>query len=164
MTVPYDARGNEIAGAIDLLQGNVFTDTRSASVTLGSLNAETVVQLNGQSTVMFDVRTAAGSLTFQFDATVDGTNFFPVQAIAQSTQAAVTAVAIASTHAISYMVACAGYRAVRCRVSAFTSGTIVVAARGSAGQLPNQLQMPYPATTAVTILGAANTGANLDLR
>jgi hypothetical protein len=164
MTILYDARGNEIALMTDIITGNTVADARVISVSLGSLNAETVLQLNGQSTATFDVRTAAGNLTFQFDGTVDGTNFFPVPAFSQITQAAVTSVAITTTHAVTYMVSCVGLRAVRCRVSAFTSGTIAVAVRGTVGQLPpSLLQVPYPSTTAVTILGAANTGATLTL-
>jgi hypothetical protein len=159
----FDERNNAIAGPIDVITGSVFTDARTIAASLGALNAETIMQLNGQGTAVFDVRTATGNMTFVFEATVDGTNWYVVPAVAQTSQVIVSAVAITTTHAVPYLVPCAGYRAVRCRVSAFTSGTITVAARGTVAAIPPSYEAPYPTMLWVTATAAANAAATATL-
>jgi len=163
MAVLYDVRGNEIGSPIDILQGNAVTDARAVSVSLAALNAETVMQLNGQATVMFDVRTAAAVLTFTFEASVDGTNYLAVPAVSLASQAMVSAVGVTTTHGAVYAISSSGFRAVRCRVSAWTSGSITVAARGTAAAIPPSLEPPFPTTLWVTATAAANTAATATL-
>lgn len=163
MAVLYDSRGNEIGSPIDIIQGNAVTDARAVSVSLAALNAETVMQLNGQATVMFDVRTAAAVLSFMFEFSIDGTNYYPVSATALATQAMVNTVGVTTTHGAVYAIACSGFRSVRCRVSAWTSGSITVAARGSAAQGASSLDAPFPTTLWVTATAAANTAATATL-
>ena len=162
MAVLYDARGNEVASPIDIVTGNTFTDARTISVLLAAVNAETVLALNGQASVMFDVRSAAGVLTFIFEGSVDGTNYVPIPAVLVTTQAVVSSVAMTTTHAGVYAVAVSGFRLVRCRLSAWTSGNITVAARGTGAQ-PRTPQQMYPTLLWVTATAAANTAATASL-
>ena len=60
MTILYDARGNEITGSVlDQITNGTVTDARTITTTLSSLNAEAVMDLNGQAVAMFDLRTGA---------------------------------------------------------------------------------------------------------
>jgi hypothetical protein len=162
MAVLFDARGNETAAPLDLLPGNTFTDVRTKSVTLGALNAESVTQLNGQTSVFYDVRTAAAvSLTYIFEGTVDGTNYFTVPAVNYLTQTVTPFLAIAAAQL--YEVPCAGLFAVRCRISVYASGSVVVSSRASVGAVDQRLKAPFPTTLWVTATAAANTAATATL-
>lgn len=165
MAILYDARGNEIvSGFPDITTGSTFTDGRTISVTLGALNAETVMDLMGTATVTFDVRTAAGALTYLWEGTIDGTNYFAVPAFANFQLLVAAAVAeqyvpsvvVATTHSGSYTVGVTGLRRLRLRVSAYTSGNITVSARGSQSDLIIYGRC-VPATLHVTVTAAANT-------
>ena len=59
MSILYDARGNEFQGSLDTIGGQTITDARVAGATLGALNAEILMDLNGKATATFDTRTAA---------------------------------------------------------------------------------------------------------
>lgn len=162
MSILYDARGNELNGALDQITGGTVTDARTITATLSALNAESIMDLNGQSTAMFDLRTGAMNATLVFEGTVDGTNYQPLVAYDQQTQAFIAAVIITTTLVKTYLVACAGLRRIRVRVSAYTSGNIVAALRASHGIFSTR-SVPYPSTLAVTVTAAANTGATLTL-
>jgi hypothetical protein len=134
-----DARGNPFQGNLDTIGGEVFTDARVSFGLLGALNAELVMDLNGKAVARFDLRTTAGALTVVFEATVDGTNYFPLPAFAeqQTIVAALKAeefvASVVSTAAMNgvYAIGVSGYRRIRARVSAYTSGNITVTARAS---------------------------------
>jgi hypothetical protein len=105
-----------------------------------------------------------------FEATIDGTNYFAVPAFinAQLLAAALTAeqyaasVVIATTCTGQYAVGVSGFRRVRCRVSAYTSGNVVVVGRASTAG-PIIYARPIPATLHVTATAAANTAATATL-
>ena len=171
MAVLYDARGNPInVNFPDGTTGETITDGRTISVTLGALNAETVIDLNGVVTATYDVRTAAGNLTYVFEGTIDGTNYFALPAFAQFQLLAAAAigeqfvpsVVVATTHSGVYTVGTTGYRRVRLRVSAYTSGNITVSCRASSADF-----LIYgrniPATLHITATAAANTAATATL-
>jgi hypothetical protein len=171
MAILYDARGNELkAGFPDGTTGETITDGRTISATLGALNAETVIDLNGAAVVTYDVRTAAGSLTFLFEGTIDGTNYIamPVWVQSQAVGATLTAeqyapsVAITTTLTGTYTLGTTGFRRVRCRVSVYTSGNITVSARSTAADFIIYAR-PIPATLHVTATAAANTAATASL-
>lgn len=163
MAILYDERGNPIASPLDIITGNTFTDARTITTAPGALNADSILQLNGQASAMFDVRTGAANLTFIFEANIDGTNWFPVPGVNILTQAVVSSVILTTTHAVPYTVPCAGFRGVRLRVSAYTSGTITVAARGTQADLPNQLSPYFPTSLWITATGAAAAAATATL-
>jgi hypothetical protein len=171
MAVLYDARGNEIrVGPPDTVTSETVTDSRPITAGLSALNAEVVMDLNGADTAMFDVRTGAASLTLVFEGTVDGVNYIGLPAFTLATaavapqgpEAFLSAAVITTTHAALYTVDVAGFRRVRIRVSAFTSGAVTVAARASVAALINYLK-PIPAILWVTVTAAANAAATITL-
>lgn len=157
-----DARGNEFLGTLDQIGGGTVTDARVDDATLGALNAEIVMDLNGQAVALFDLRTAALNATLVFEATADGTNYFGLPGFNQTTEAYLAAVVVSTTHAQSYTVGVSGFRRVRCRISAYTSGTIVVTGRASRADLLIYAK-PIPTTLWVTATAAANTAATATL-
>jgi hypothetical protein len=105
------------AAAPDLTASGSLTSTTSVTLTLAS-QSQVAVQVTG-----------TFSATLQFEGTVDGTNFFSVPAIVATTGAVVTS----ATAVGQWLIPCAGYKQVRVRCSAFTSGTAVVSLQGSHG-------------------------------
>lgn len=171
MPILYDARGNEIRSHFpDSVTNETVTDARPITAVLGALNAEAVMDLNGVSTVNFDVRTAAGALTFVFEGTIDGVNYFALPAYTQFQLLAgvaiaeqfVSAVVVATTQSGVYSVNCSSLRRVRLRISAYASGNITVASRGSAAPILI-VGRPLPALFHVTATAAANTAATATL-
>lgn len=171
MAILYDARGNPVnVGFPDGVTNETITDARPVSASLAALNAEALIDLNGAAIVNLDVRTAAGNLTYVFEATVDGTNYFSVPAFAQFQLLAAVAVAeqfvpsvvVGTTHSGVYTVDVAGYRRMRVRVSAYTSGNITVSLRASAADYIVYTR-PIPSTLWVTVTAAANTAATATL-
>jgi hypothetical protein len=167
----YDARGNEIRSHFpDILTGETYTDARTTSATLAALNAETVMDLAGTATVTYDVRTAAGNLTYLWEGTIDGTNYFSIPAFcnfqllvaAATAEQYVPSVVVGTTHSGSYTVGVPGLRRIRLRVSAYTSGNITVSARGSTADLLIYGR-PLPAILHVTATAAANAAATATL-
>lgn len=167
----YDARGNEIrAGFPDLVTNETVADTRPVTASLGSLNAEVIMDLNGTQTATFDIRTAAANLTLVAEGTLDGTNYYPLPLFAQNESIAgvlrseqyVPSIVIATTQSGMYTVGVTGLRRVRIRVSAYASGTVTVGARGSIADLIIY-QKPFPAILWVTVTAAANTAATITL-
>ena len=170
MSILYDARGNEFQGSLDTIGGQTITDARVAGATLGALNAEILMDLNGKATATFDTRTAAGNLTFVVEGTVDGTNYFSLPMWAQNQLLAaalvaeqyVTQVTVATTHTGRYTVGVAGLRRVRLRISAYTSGNVSVTARSSVTDLITYAR-PIPSTLHITATGLANASATATL-
>jgi hypothetical protein len=166
----FDARGNEFAGTLDTIGGQTFTDARTSFGTLGALNAELVMDIQGKAVAMFDIRTAAGALSIVFEGTVDGTNYYALPGFAQSQnlagtliqEAFVNTIVVATTTSGIYEVGCTGFRRIRARVSAYTSGNVVVAGRATAADFIIYSR-PIPSTLAVTATAAANTGYTLTL-
>lgn len=112
--------------------------TATGSVTLTLANySQAAVQVTG---------TWVGTL--QFEASVDGTNFFSVPAIVPSTNAIVTS----ATAVGQWLVPVAGYKQVRVRCSAFTSGTIVISIQASAGTQIAQITGTQGNGTAATAI------------
>lgn len=166
-----DARGNPInVGYPDGVTNETITDARPITAVLGALNAEVIVDMNGAATATFDVRSAAGNLSFVFEGTVDGVNYFSFPAFSQgsvvgattSAEFFITTVVVATTIASNYTVGVTGLRRIRLRVSAFTSGNITVAARVSGADLLIYSK-PIPTTLWVTVTAAANTAATITL-
>lgn len=165
-----DARGNPFQGQIDGITGETITDSRTADVTLGALNAEAIIDLNGKAVVLVDARTSAAVLTWVAEGTIDGTNYFtiPIFCNQQLIAAAITAeqyiasVTYATTGSGAYTLGTSGYRRVRIRVSAYTSGTVKIALRSSIADQIIQTRN-IPSNLHVTVTAAANTAATATL-
>ncbi len=156
MPINYDARGNEFIGALDLIQGNTFIDARAASVNLGALNAETVTEINGCAAATVDIRgTFVGTISFQ--ASVDGTNYIAVPGQNFLTEVLATTTTTTGT----FIIGVTGIRKLRIIMTAYTSGTAVVAVRASLADFA--IYHKALPSTAATITAAANTAATLTL-
>jgi len=157
-----DARGNEYLGSLDQIGGGTVTDARTSSGTLGSVNAELIMDINGHAAAAFDVRTAAASLTLVFEATMDGTNYYGLPGFNALTETMLAAIIITTTHGALYILECSGYRRIRCRVSAYTSGNCVVTGRASRADFSIYARA-MPSTLHVTATATANASATATL-
>lgn len=119
----------------DAAANPVFTDVLSQGQSLGSINAQSLVQLRGQATITVQV-TAIGTLTLSFEATVDGTNFFPVNMYPVAGGAAITTTTVNG----QWTAVIAGAYQFRTRVSAYTSGTALVSSNASQGTNEQAIQ------------------------
>lgn len=161
MSVLYDARGNEFSGALDQIVSSTITDARAQTVSLSALNAEAIVDLSGQAVVMADLRSAALNMTIVFEGTIDGTNYVAVPAFDTQASAYVASVVSTTTLSKQYALTATGFKRVRVRVSAFTSGSVTVALRGTlADFIINTANIPV---LSASVTAAANTAATLTL-
>lgn len=163
MAIIYDARGNELrVGPPDSVTNETVTDARPITSTLSALNGEVVMDLNSAAVAVFDLRTAAMNATLVFEGTVDGVNYVGLPGFDLQTQAYLAAVVVTTTLAKTYVVGVSGLRRIRVRVSAYTSGNVVVAARASQADFAIY-SIPKPSELGVTVTAAANAGATLTL-
>lgn len=154
MTLFKDQNNNNMVGWTDQVTGQTLTENRQLDATLGSVNAEAIADLSGQAALAIDIRgTFVG--TMSFEATVGGTNYFAIPAIAQATGAYVTT----ATAAGVWLARCAGFRRIRVRCSAYTSGAAIVSIRCSqGGHLVLTENLPVSLiVTATGVTGAAVT-------
>lgn len=154
------------------------TDFRSAvlhpreaifsTANLGSLNAETIIFSDGCGTVSLDLR-GTFSLTIEVAGTVDGTNWtlIPMRPVNQA--AVLYVAAIAGTAAGTWRGECTGYRQVRARVTAYTSGSATTAIAANLGapdptlntMLTRSIGTAVGASGAAVTLTLASPGAGL---
>ena len=158
----FDARGNPYQGTIDAIGGEALPDTRVSSATLGALNNEIFMDIQGKATARFDVRTAAMNATLVFEGTLDGTNYFTVPAFIAGAETMTAAVVITTTAAATYVISAVAWRRLRCRVSAYTSGNVVVTGRASSAARYNYSRL-VPTTLHETATAAANAAATATL-
>jgi len=155
-----DARGNEFGGDLDNIVGQTITDGRAQTVSLALLNAEAVVDLAGHAVVMADLSAASASLSVLFEGTINGTNYYPIPTFDIAANQFVATIVVGSLTK-QYALTATGYKRVRCRCSAYTSGTVAVGLRASkADFLINTAAIPV---TCATVTAAANTAATLTL-
>lgn len=136
-------------------------ETQFVAGTLGALNAEVIADCDGSASVSLDLR-GTFSLTVEVAGTVDGTNWtlIPVKAINAASKLYVAAVAGTATGI--WAGSCAGFRKVRARVTAYTSGaaTTTLAANTVA---PDWTLDGAITSLAVTATGAAGAAVTLTL-
>ena len=126
-----------------------------------AVNAETIINTDGCSTVVLD-RRGTFNCTTELQGTIDGTNWqlIPIRPINQA--GASYLASVATTVAGSWVGACAGYRQVRARCSAFTSGSAIITLSGSiAPFLDTNVDLITPSL--VTAVGAAAAAVTLTL-
>lgn len=162
MAVLYDARGNEYPGQLDAITNTPIVDGRVFAATLGVLNAEAYVDLNGHATLMIDLRTAAGSLTVVFEGSVDGTNYVALPAYNLATGAYVPSVVSTTTLNTQLALNVAGFRRVRVRCSAYVSGNLVAVLRATTSDF-TQIVERIPATSGLTNTAAINLACTLTI-
>lgn len=166
----FDARNNEFQGSVDTIGGQVLTDARVAGATLAALNAELLMDIQGKAVALFEIRGATSVATYVFEATLDGVNYFslPARSVVGTIVAVVQADSIVSSVvstaaiAATYAVGVSGWRRVRCRVSAFTSGSAVVTGRASDSDYAIIAQ-PQPSLLNVSVAPAAGATATITI-
>jgi hypothetical protein len=131
-------------------------ETLIATGNLGALNAEIVMPADGGGTLSLDLR-GTFSLTVEASGTVDGTNYTLIPLRPRT--GGIYVAAVAGTVAGLWVGDCSGYRSVRVRVTAYTSGTAAATLAISTAPLNDMLQglvTPNLGTTVGTA-GAATT-------
>ena len=157
MATLYDAYGNQYLGQLDALTGTTITNPTPPTATLAAVNAEAVVDLNGHATLMVDIRgTFVGTMVFE--GTVDGTNYIAIAAynlVTATYAATATAAANLATNT-------AGFRRVRVRCTAFTSGAMLVTMRATTADFATLVER-LPATAGLTVTAAVGVAATLTI-
>lgn len=168
-----DARLNEYQGSIDGINGIVFTDARTSVNSLAAANSEVVVDINGKSTVTFDVTVIVnlGANDLVIEGTIDGTNyraltfwtqFSTIGSLpSQHVGAFVSPTAATAGQVCILTASCTGFRRVRMRKVSAT-GSANVSLRASESDL-RILAQPQASTLAVTATAAVNAGATATL-
>ena len=129
--------------------------------TIGAINGEVVIPVDGCSSVAIDLR-GTFSMTLEVAGTVDGTNFtaIPVRPI---NQASITYVAaVTGTTAGTWVGKCAPFRSVRIRCTSYTSGAAVTTITGDTAALDDSLQ-GMVTTVAATATGATGAAVTLTI-
>lgn len=157
-----DSRGNDWTGALDVLYGNTFTDSRDPGATLNAANATVSMDLNGHAVALFHLQAAAASCTVVFEATVDGSNWFGLPGLNVATESMLASVIVTTTQSSVYAVRVTGFRSVRARISAYTSGALTINCRATQSDYAIYARQ-VPSTLAVTFTAAANTGGTLTI-
>lgn len=133
-------------------------ETIHSTANLGSLNAETIIVADGCATVTLDLR-GTFNMTVEVSGTVDGTNWtlIPMRPVNQAAVAYVAAVV--GSAAGTWIGQCAGFRQVRARVTAYTSGSATTFLAANTANYDNLLFGPQTNNigTAVGASGAAVT-------
>lgn len=137
--------------------------TENAFVTgvLGAANAEIIADVDGKSGAMLDLR-GTFNMTIEVSGTVDGTNWvlIPARPIGQAAKQYVAA--IAGSASGIWAVSCGGFRKIRARVTAYTSGSAVATISASNADIDQTLEgMVSPLV--VTNTGAAAAAVTLSL-
>lgn len=142
-------------------------ERREATGLLNSNGAEVVFAVNGDEGVTWFGASTAFIGTIEFAGSVDGTNFLPLPAyplsvasvggtIPPSGQPLLAIALVAANTAVTYNQLCGQYRAVRCRVTAYTSGSLTVTANADTQPNANTSIAAKPTTLLVTSTGAAS--------
>lgn len=120
--------------------------------TIGALNGEVIIASDGCSTLSIDLR-GTFNLTLEVSGTIDGTNWIliPVRNLVGGAYVA----ALAGTVSLAAIASCAGYRQVRARCTAYTSGAVNVTLMASTAPFDNSFKDGNITPLILTATGAA---------
>jgi hypothetical protein len=144
--------------------GAVNLHPREALLTSGNLaaaNAEIVLPSDSCGTVALDLR-GTFNLSVEISGTVDGTNWTPIPIRPVNQTAVAYAAAISGSVQGLWVGSCIGYRSVRARCTAFTSGSATATLTTSNAPLDQTLAGTSTPSIG-TIVGAAAAAATLTL-
>lgn len=130
-----------------------------STAVLGSLNAETIIVSDGCATVTLDLR-GTFSMKVEVAGTIDGTNWIPIPV--RPVNVAAVAFVAAATAAGAWVGQCAGYRMVRARCTAYTSGSATTTLAANNAQYDNLLFGPVTSGIGTTV-GASGAATTLTL-
>jgi len=142
LTLPALVAGTANIGDVDVLTLPQPLN-RTASGALGALNAAVTVASEGVGLVHWEIDTGTLVGTVVFEATLDDTNWFAINAITIAGAVIASVAAFAARGALDS----GGYSQVRLRVSAFTSGTSNARLEASVGGGLTRLAQALPAGT-----------------
>ena len=145
----------------------------AAGTALAANNAETLISLNGEQSMICQILGASPVLTVNWEGSIDGgANYFaipgvPINAVGGGVpsfaQPAISETLTAGVTLRAYALRCAGLSAVRVRVSAYTSGSVAVSARGSPRESIHPALFLPPVPLIATNTGAASAAVTLTL-
>lgn len=127
-------------------------ETLSESGNLGSANAQVIADCDGCASVSLDLR-GAFSATIEVAGTVDGVNWSLIPVKPLNVASKLYVAAITGTVPGIWVGACSGFRKIRARVTAYTSGSATAVIAGNLAPLDQSLD------GMVTSLLVTNTGA-----
>ncbi len=136
-------------------------ETLFLSGNFGALNAETIVAADGAATVSVDLR-GTFNLTVTVEATIDGTNWQMVPMRPINGAASGYVASIAGSVPGSWTGSLAGFRLVRARCTAYTSGSAVCVVATNGAPLDQSLVGTVTSSMA-TILGTVGAATTLNL-
>jgi len=125
--------------------------------TLGSLNAEIIVDCDGASSFALDLR-GVFSLTLEVSGTIDGFNWTPIPVRPLNVAGISYLAVVAGTAAGKWVGKCASFDRIRVRVVAYTSGATIATLMVSNAVLDDSLQgmvTPFIGTTTAAVGVAA---------
>lgn len=127
---------------------------------LGSLNSEIITYCDGSASVTLDMR-GTFSGTFEVAGTVDGTNWIAIPIRMVNVAAVAYVIAAVGTTAGVWIGSCVGYRQVRVRCTAYTSGTAIATLVASA--YPDIGPQTLTTTATATATGASGAAVTLTI-
>lgn len=142
----------------DLVAGNLHPrENLFISGTIGALNAEVIINCDGRATVALDLR-GTFVATIEVAGTIDGTNWtlIPIRTL----NAASVVYLTAATATGFYQAECAGFKQVRARCTAYTSGSATTVLLASTAVLPDDLKN-WKTNSIATTVGAAGAAVTL---
>jgi hypothetical protein len=134
------------------------TDVRTSG-SIGILNGEVALALNGETTATIDMRTAAFSGTITIQGTIDGTNYITLSAFNPLTELWITTFTAAGQWVLPNI---AGFKSIRCIATSYTSGAATVTLNASIGKTASILK-PIPANLTGTAVGTSGAAVTLTI-
>lgn len=128
---------------------------------LGAINAEVVIESDGCSSVAMDLR-GTFNMTVEVSGTVDGTNWNPIPVKPVNAASKLYVAAVTGAVAGLWVGSCAGYRKVRARATAYTSGLAVCFLSANTAPLDQSLDGLITSST-LTATGVAAAAVTLTL-
>jgi hypothetical protein len=126
---------------------------------LAALNAEVVIDCDGSTTVSLDLR-GTFNMTVEVAGTIDGTNWILIPV--RSMLGGQYLIAVVGSTAGAWIANCAGFRKVRARCTAYTSGAAITTLMASTSLLDETLGGDV-APLLVTTTGASGAAVTLTL-
>lgn len=158
MAQVYDEMGNPWRGAVDYVNGEAFTETRTTENLLAVANAEIVTPCNGAATMVVQITgTFVGTLVVEGHTQTGQYIALPVR------NATTGQYVVNGITGIGFFYApVTGLAKARVRMSAYTSGSANVSMRTSRADALIQVE-GIPSALGVTVTGAAGAIATLTL-
>ena len=148
---------------------------RTASASIGALNAELALDVNGDQIANLYIVSSSLIATLNFEGSIDGVNYFPLAAfpngaasvggtLLQPGQPIITHAVVAANANLGYTVFCGQMKKIRVRINPFTSGNATCTWVADSNAVPsNMLAVQKPATLYGTNTGASAAAVTLTL-